>query len=180
MFKEKYHSPVLQKKEEFVEKRVFQAPRELLWKSWTEPNRLAQWWGPKGYTMISHSMEFNPGGSYLYSMRSPEGNEMWGKFMYREIFSQERIIFVNSFSNKDGKIMRHPMSATWPLEILSMVFFTAQGDKTLLTLRGTPINCTPDEYKTFLDGIPSMHNGFQGTFNQLDEYLKSVTKGVKQ
>ena len=52
-------------------------------------------------------------------LRSPDGNEMWGKFVYREIAAPERLVFVSSFSDADGNTVRAPFSETWPLEILN-------------------------------------------------------------
>ncbi|HZY22852.1 MAG TPA: SRPBCC domain-containing protein [Beijerinckiaceae bacterium] len=58
---------------EFVITRVFDAPRELVWKAFTDPERMRQWWGPKGFSVIASKMDLRPGGTYLYGMRSPDG-----------------------------------------------------------------------------------------------------------
>lgn len=151
--------------------RTFNATRELVWKAWTEPERLAQWWGPKGFTMIMQKMELRPGGVYLYCMRSPEGMQMRGKFVYRDISAPEKLVFINSFSDKKGNITRHPMSASWPLEVLNTLTFTEHDGKTMLTLHGGPINATEEERTTFETSIASVQQGFKGTMDQLDEYL---------
>lgn len=70
---------------EFVISRTFNAPRELVWKAWTEPERMAQWWGPKGVKSHSVKMEFRSGGINHYTMTTPDGKQMWGKMVYREI-----------------------------------------------------------------------------------------------
>ena len=95
---------------ELVITRAFDAPRELVWKAFTESDRLSQWWGPKGFTMLVRALDFRPGGVYHYSMRSPDGHIMWGKFIYREIQAPERLVFVNSFSDEEGNIVRSPFS----------------------------------------------------------------------
>jgi len=156
---------------EFVITRVFDAPRELVWKAWTERERLMQWFGPKGFAMSTAKMDFRPGGSFHYCLRSPEGKEMWGKFVYREIVAPERIVLVNSFSDASGGLTRHPMSPTWPLEMLSTTTFAVQGDKTLLTIRWKPLNATEEERKTFDGAHGGMQQGWTGTFEQLAEYL---------
>lgn len=99
---------------EFVIARVFNAPRELVWKAWAERERLMQWFGPKGFTMPIAKMDFRPGGTFHYCLRSADGKEMWGKFVYREIVAPERIVLVNSFSDENGNLTRHPFSASWP------------------------------------------------------------------
>lgn len=157
--------------EDFVITREFDAPRDLVFKAWTEPERLAQWWGPKGFTMISTKIDLRPGGFFHYGMKSPDGQEMWGKFVYREIVPPERMVFVISFSDEGGGVTRHPFSATWPLEVINTLTFSEHDGKTTLTLRGGPINATEDERATFKAGHASMQQGFKGTFDQLAEYL---------
>jgi uncharacterized protein YndB with AHSA1/START domain len=117
---EKGNSPAEAPKE-FTITRVFDAPRELVFKAQTEAEHLSKWWGPKGYTMLVAKLELRPGGTFHYSMRSPEGHEMWGKFVYREIVAPERIVFVNSFSDESGATVRAPFAPDWPLEVLNML-----------------------------------------------------------
>lgn len=155
---------------DFIITRVFDAPRELVFKAWTEPERLAQWWGPKGCTIGVQKMDLRPGGVFHYFMRRPQG-EMWGKFVYREIVAPERIVFVNSFSNPKGETVRGPFHPTLPMEILNTVTLSEHQGKTSLTLRGRPINATEEEYKTYASFRDSMNKGFDGTFDQLEEYL---------
>jgi uncharacterized protein YndB with AHSA1/START domain len=159
---------------EFVITRIFDAPRELVWKVHAEVEHMAHWWGPKGLTWIGGTLDFRPGGVFHYGMRSPDGQEMWGKFVYREIVRPERIVFVNSFSNKSGGTTRAPFAADWPLEVLNTLTFTEDNGKTTLTLRGRPINATENERRRFDAVRPSMNQGFGGTFDQLAEYLAAV------
>ena len=160
---------------EFVLTREFDAPRELVWKAWSEPERLAQWWGPKGFAMLVAKLDFRAGGSFHYCMEAPGGGpmsgKMWGKFAYREIVAPERIVFVNSFSNAEGGLTRHPLSATWPLEVLNVLTFAEKDGRTTLTLRGGPINATAEERATFLGAFEGMQKGFGGTLDQLAAYL---------
>jgi len=155
----------------FVVTRDFDAPREKVWKAWTEPDRLRAWWGPKGFEMVSLKLDLRPGGSFHYAMRSPDGHEMWGKFVYREVDAPERIVLVNSFSDENGSLTRHPMSPTWPLEVLSTLTLDEHDGRTTLRMQGHPINATEEEKTTFVAGFDSMRQGFAGTFDQLDVYL---------
>src|SRR5687767_1594226 len=84
--------------EDFVITRTFDAPRDLVFKAFSEAERLAQWWGPKGCTIRVSRLGFRPGGTFHYRMQMPDGFEMWGRFTYREIDAPERIVFVNAFS----------------------------------------------------------------------------------
>ena len=115
--------------------RSFDAPRELMWKVWTDPAHMQRWWGPKGVTVIHSRMDLRPGGIYHYGMRTPDGHEMWGRFVFREIVEPERLVFVNSFSDEKGGLTRHPASPSWPLEMLSTITFTEQAGKTTVTER---------------------------------------------
>lgn len=159
--------------EEVILSREFNAPRELVYKAWTESERLAEWWGPKGFTMYTKKLDLRPGGEFLYSMQMGNGPKMWGKFVYKEVAPPEKIVFVNSFTDEEGTIIRSPMSKTWPLEVHNTLTLTEQNGKTHLTLRGGPLNATEEETKTFMDNLSSLKQGFSGTFDQLDQYLAS-------
>lgn len=155
----------------FVIEREFAAPRELVWKAWTERDRLMQWFGPKGMAMKSATLDFKPGGVLLYCLNLPDGKEMWGKFDYREIIAPEKILWVNSFSDKDGGVTRHPMSAQWPLQLLSEATFTERGGKTTVTIKWLPLDATDEERQAFEAARPGMHQGWGGTLEQLGTYL---------
>src|SRR5262245_66243865 len=88
-------------KGEFVISRVFAAPRELVFKAQAESERLERWWGAKGFTTRVIKLDFRPSGVFHYSMRTPDGHKMWGKFVYREIVAQERVVFINSFTDSE-------------------------------------------------------------------------------
>src|SRR6266404_5691693 len=160
-----------QSEHEFVLTRVFDAPRKLIWKAFTDPEHMKHWWGPKGFTVRITKMDFRPGGTYHYCMRSPDGRDMWGKFVYREIVAPERIVFINSFSDEKGGLTRHPMSPTWPLEMLSTFTFAENDGKTTFTIKWAPHNATETERKTFDDGRKGMQQGWTGTLDQLADYL---------
>jgi len=155
----------------FVIHRVFDAPRALVFKAWTDPAELKHWWGPRGFTWVSCKIDLRPGGLFHYCMRSPNGHEMWGKFAYREVVAPERLVFVNSFSDQDGVTARHLWSLTWPLEVLNTVTFSEHEGKTTVKLQGIPRNATEEERKTFEAGFESMEKGFRGTLDQLADYL---------
>ena len=161
---------------EFVITRIFDAPRELVWKAFTEPARLEQWWGPRGFTTRVHKLELRPGGSFLYSQRMPDGREMFGKWVYREIVAPERLVVVSSFCDEKEHPVRHPLSPNWPLEMLSSSTLTEHQGRTTLTIRAIPINATESERKTFEDGQKSMDEGFTGTLDHLAEYLAKAQR----
>ncbi len=98
------------KSTDFVITRVFDAPPATLWQCFTEPERMKEWWGPKGSVIVASKMDFRVGGTYLGAMRSPDGQVMWAKFIYREIVAPKRLVWVHSFSDEAGGVTRHPMS----------------------------------------------------------------------
>jgi uncharacterized protein YndB with AHSA1/START domain len=158
-------------RDEFVISRTFDAPRELVWKAHTEREHLMRWFGPKGFTMSVATLDLRPGGVFHYCMRSPDGQEMWGKWTFREIVAPEKLVVVVSFSDAAGGITRHPMSPTWPLETLGTTTFAEHDDKTTLSVRWSALNATEIERKTFAESHDNMRMGWGGTFDQLADYL---------
>jgi uncharacterized protein YndB with AHSA1/START domain len=161
---------------DFVITRMFDAPRELVWTCFTEPERMKEWWGPKGSTIVASKMDLRVGGNYHGAMRDPQGNVMWAKFVYREVAPPERLVWEHSFSDEAGGLTRHPLSATWPLKLLTTVTLEeAAGGRTRLTLHWSPLDATEEEQKTFAAAHNSMLGGWTGTFDQLDAYLRRAS-----
>src|SRR6202011_1965864 len=88
--------------ERMVVTRVFDAPRELVWKAWTDPKYVMQWWGPKGFTAPVCEMDFRVGGKFLCCMKSPDGQEFWNAVEYHEIVPYEKIVSLMYFSDSKG------------------------------------------------------------------------------
>ncbi len=156
--------------------RTFDAPRGLVWKVYTDVEHLAKWWGPKGFTWLRGTLDLKLGGVFHYGMRAPTGQQMWGKFVYREIKAPERIVFTNSFSDENGGTVRAPFNPNWPLEVLNTITFTETGGKTVLAMTGSPFNATKAEHDAFESMRPSLDQGFKGTFDQLAEHLAEIQK----
>ena len=166
-----------QKTQPFVISRIFDAPRDLVFKVFTDPEHMKHWWGPKGFKVIASEMDLRPGGTFHYGMQAPDGSTMWGRFVYREISAPERVVLINSFSDAEGGITRHPMSPGWPLELLSVFTLEELDDgRTKLTINWSPYNASDDEIETFDKGRPSMTQGWSGTLEQLEAYLARIQK----
>src|SRR5262245_42152996 len=160
------------KSEEFVISRVLDAPRELVWKCFTDPEHMKHWWGPKGFIVKVSKMALRVGGTYHYCLQGPDGALMWGKMVYREISPRDRIVLISSFSDEAGGVTRHPMAPTWPLEMFSIFTFEDQpGGKTRFTVRWSPHDASEEERETFEAGRDSMRQGWGGTLDQLEAYL---------
>jgi uncharacterized protein YndB with AHSA1/START domain len=168
MSTEARQEPILQ---EFIIDRKFAKPREKVWQALVEPKRIEQWFAPKGFTSRVVKMDLRPGGTYHYGMSSPDGHEMWGKMAYREIVAPERLVYINSFSDANGGTTRHPMSKTWPLEMLTSFILVDYKDETTLIIKWTPFNASEEEKQTFAISHDSMRQGWTGTLDNLTEYL---------
>ena len=88
--------------ERMVVTRVFDAPRELVWKAWTDPKYVMQWWGPKGCTAPVCKMDFRVGGKFLFCMRTPDGQDFWNGGEYFEIVVHEKIVYSMYFADAAG------------------------------------------------------------------------------
>jgi uncharacterized protein YndB with AHSA1/START domain len=154
--------------------RTFNAPRELVFKAFTESEILKNWWGPEGWTFDISKFELRQDGVFHYSQTSPDGNVMWVKFVYREIKAPEKLVYTSYFSDEKGNIVRAPFNDNWPLEILNTFTFSEYEGKTTLTMIGTPISPTEEETKTFKDSQNMVQKGFSDTFDQLAGYLSNI------
>ena len=156
----------------FIIEREFDAPRDLVWRAWTERDHFARWFGPKGVEITLAKFDLRPDGLTHYSMTMPTGVVVWGRAVYREIVAPLKLVWVNSFSGKDGGVTRHPFSKDpWPLQMLTTVTLAERGNKTLVTVHWVPIDANEAERRTFEAGRPSMNGGWGGTFDQLAAYL---------
>ena len=129
--------PMGEKESELVITRVFDAPRELVWRSWTEPERMKLWWGPEGFTTPVAEMDVRVGGCYFSCMRSPEGQDYCSTGTYREIIPEERLVLTDSFADEHGNVVsatHYGMSEEFPMESLVTITFRDEGDRTKLTL----------------------------------------------
>ncbi len=124
--------------------RLFDAPRDRIWKAWNDPAIVKKWWGPKHFTAPVVRIDFRTGGRYLFSMRGPDGKDYWSTGVYREIVPFEWIVCTDSFANEKGNVVPatyYDMSSEFPLEMLVTVTFEEiAGSRTRMTLthKGIP------------------------------------------
>ncbi|MBI5635842.1 SRPBCC domain-containing protein [Candidatus Micrarchaeota archaeon] len=119
---------------------------------------------------------YRPNGVFHYRLNSPDGLEIWGKWVFKEIDEPKKIVFVSSFSDEHEGVSRHPLSPTWPLELLSTALFSESNGKTTITIKWTPLDASEQERETFNAAFESINKGWSGTFEQLEEYLKKAGK----
>lgn len=151
--------------------RVFNAPRKLFWEIQTDPKHLAKYMG-EGWDSKVH--DFRVGGIHHYVMGVPP-HQMWGKQVFKEIVPMEKLVLIQSFSDPDGGIGTHPMSPTWPKEMLAtMVYEDAGPNQTKMTVTWTPYNSDDVAIATFDGARQSMTGGFGQMFDTIDAYLKKL------
>jgi uncharacterized protein YndB with AHSA1/START domain len=149
--------------------RFFDAPRELAWKAWTEPERIKKWWGPHYFTAPVIKNDLRAGGTYLYCMRGPDGKDYWSTGVYQEIVPMERLVMTDSFADEKGNVVpasHYGLKGAFPLELLVTVTFEAIGNKTKMILRheGIPRGQMKDLTRA----------GWSGSFDKLAESIVPI------
>ncbi|HTA65596.1 MAG TPA: SRPBCC domain-containing protein [Xanthomonadaceae bacterium] len=162
---------------DFVISRTFDAPRDLVWRAWTESNHLLRWFGPPGCTISVAKLDLRPGGVFHYGMRTPDGATMWGKWTFVEIDAPRKLVVIVSFSDEQGGITVHPMNPDWPRETFATTTFEEHGDQTTIIVRWAAYRATAQEQATFDAGHDSMRGGWGGTMDQLAAYLAQAQQG---
>jgi uncharacterized protein YndB with AHSA1/START domain len=140
-----------------VIERIFDAPRTLVFKAWTEPERLMHWWGPRGYTMTFCEMDVRPGGEYRFHMRSPEGTDHRSHGVFREIVEPERIVMTGAWVDPLAK-PGHQTTLT--------ITLADYGGKTKLTL-----------HQAIFESVTARdahRGGWSSSIDRLAEYLAAA------
>ena len=152
---------------ELVITRVLDAPRDLVFKAWTEPEHLARWWGPQGFTLPSCQMDVRPGGAFRFCMRSPEGADHWLQGVYREIVEPERLVCTWAWEEAELPLPSDRGTTFKPgHETLLTVSFAEHGGKTRLTLHQAVFDTV-----TARDAHQS---GWASGLDRLAEYVASI------
>jgi len=141
---------------ELVITRVFDAPRALVYRAWTEPEHMVHWLGPQGFTSKILKSELRVGGAYRFYMRDPQGGDHWQQGVFREIVEPEKLVFTYEWANEQGQATRPQTLVTISLEDL--------GGQTRMTLRQGVF-----ESVTARD---DHEGGWTSSFSRLADYLK--------
>jgi len=160
-------------KEKFVINRSFDAPLDVMFQMWTDPNHFAMWLAPTGFTMQFIRSDIRPGGSTFYFLSNESGMKMYGRAEYLSIEKPNRLTYTQQFCDENEKLSRHPMSSTWPATMLTIVELTAEGpDRTRVTVTWEPHGAfTPEELETFIKARAGMTQGWTESFDKLESYL---------
>ncbi|MCU0633961.1 MAG: SRPBCC domain-containing protein [Gemmatimonadaceae bacterium] len=158
--------------EVFVLARSVAAPIERVFDAWTTPERLAAWLPPTGMSMTFHQVDIRTGGAGVYTM----GNgtvTLHSAIAYTRIGRPRLIVYMQCFTDANGRLARHPMAPTWPAYMQTTVRFAEEGPgRTRITIRWQPDpSATPDEIEAFVAARANMTAGWTGSLDKLDALL---------
>jgi uncharacterized protein YndB with AHSA1/START domain len=161
----------------FAIRRSFDAPRNLMFAAFTDPEHMMRWWAPKGYNMVYCRRDLRPGGLFHYCARSPEGKAVWGQFAYKKIIAGRRIDFIHSFLDEHGN--PQPVFPGWPAETMHRITFTEQQGKTTINLIIETLTGTDTIQTNFLMGFKQMKKGYTESFDQLEDHLAEISGPIQ-
>jgi uncharacterized protein YndB with AHSA1/START domain len=147
-----------------VERIVAMSPK-LVWEGWTEPRHVAQWWGPRFWTATIYEMDVKPGGIWRYSLKSDDdnGEEAFCRAVYQEVSEPSRLVYIDSFADKDWNIVKNS-------EMHTTVLFeeTGKGTKLCIVTRFASIHDLEDAEAM------GMIEGFTDAFDRFEEYVETT------
>ena len=156
----------------YVLERTFDAPRELVWKTWTDPELLARWYGPNVETIV-HRLEVEPGGLWLNEMRW-SGKSNYERVEYTEVTPSERLVWLHSMADADWNVVSNPMMPDWPRVLLTTVTFEEEGGKTNMRLTWVPHSASEAEIACFAGAMAGLDKGWGAGMELLTELLAEL------
>lgn len=158
---------------EYVLERVFNAPREMVWRAWTDPNLLHRWYGPGAETII-HKFDLEVGGEWLNEMKWGE-NSMFQKVVFQEVDAPRKMVWHHYASTDENWNPKpHPMMPDWPQVLLTTVTFEDRGEETLVHLSQIPIDATDVQIASFAEKMSGMDKGWGSGYTILDKVLLEI------
>lgn len=159
-------------KPEYVLDRTFDAPRDLVWRAWTDPEILHQWYGP-GVETIIHKYDLKPGGAWLNEMKM-RGMSDYSRMDFKDVVAEEKLVWHHASTDSDWNIIANPMMADWPRVLLTTVTFTEAGGKTDVRLSQSPLDASDKETAFFAQMMSNMDGGWGKGYALIDDLLKEL------
>lgn len=156
----------------YVLERTFDAPRDLVWRTWTDPALLPRWYGPKAETIV-HRLELKPGGLCLLEMKWG-GRAMHQRAQYTEVVAPERLVWLHTNTDAHWNVIASPMMADWPRVLLTTVTFEAAGAQTKLRLTWAPHQASAAEIACFAAALANLDKGWGAGMQLLAELLAEL------
>lgn len=157
---------------EYVLERIFDAPREMVWRSWTDPELLARWYGP-GVETIIHEFDLKPGGAWLNEMKWGETSDL-SKMVFQEVVVNEKMVWHHSSTDAEWNIISNQRMPNWPRVLLTTVTFEDVGEKTKVRLSQVPIEASAEEIACFAEMMAGMDKGWGSGFALIEEILAEL------
>ena len=154
---------------EYIIDRVFDAPRDVVWRTWTDPKLLARWYGP-GVETIIHEYDLRPGGVWRNEMKWGDKSDL-SKMAFQEVVPMEKMVWHHSSVDANWNVASNQMMPDWPRVLLTTVTFTDDGDKTKVRLTQVPMDATEAEITCFANMMAGMDNGWGSGFKIVEEIL---------
>lgn len=160
---------------EYIVERMFDAPRAMVWRAWTDPELLARWYGP-GVDTIIHKFDLKPGGVWLNEMKWGDKSDL-SKAVFQEVVPEQKMVWHHSSTDADWNTVSNPMMADWPRVLLTVVTFEDEGAQTKVTLTWTPLEASEAERACFANVMGSMGKGWESGFAIMDEMFAEMQAG---
>jgi len=141
--------------------RLYDAPVQAVWDAWTDPEQVARWWGPRGFTLTTHSKDLRPGGTWIFTMHGPDGTDYPNAISYLEVREREALLYDHGASEGNPPMFR------------VSVFFKASGNKTAMEM--TMTLPTPEAAEETRKHVKRA--GGESTWDRLAEYLEKEASG---
>lgn len=149
--------------------RTFEAPVDRLWKAWTTPELMKQWWGPEGFTCPDARMDVREGGKAILAMKRPDGKVQYGGGTYEEIIPNQRLVMTDQFTDQNGNFMSAQeagMQGEWP-------------DTMRVTIDFQSLNSSQSQIHIVHQGIPKVaHEDCVAGWSSSLEKLKRLVEHV--
>ncbi|PST83235.1 hypothetical protein C7T94_11620 [Pedobacter yulinensis] len=149
---------------------VFNAPAEAVFNAFADADALNAWWGPEETDNTVISLDFRPGGQFRFVMVH-DGGTNYGRLLFGKIEPFRLLEFSNAFTDEAGNLIDAPFGFPLPREIQYSLIFTEDGERTQITMTGTPLTTNTAELDGFVSIEESMQQGFGASFRQLAAYL---------
>ena len=157
----------------YVLERVFDAPRELVWRAWTDPTVLHRWYGPNIETVI-HEFDLTPGGCWRNEMKWG-GKSDYSKMVFQDVVEPELLVWHHSSTDSQWNVASNPMMPDWPRVLLTTVNFEDRGGQTNVRLSQVPLDATDAEIACFAQAMSGMDGGWGKGYAILDELLQELS-----
>lgn len=156
----------------YVLNRTFDAPRERVWRAWTEADLIARWYGP-GVESHVHKLDLRDGGVWLHEMRMG-AMSMYQRMDYVRVQPPHKLVMTMSNADADWNVIKSPMMENWPETLLTTVTFTESEDGTDMRLEWTPFESSEAEIAMFAASIGALDQGWDKGMEEMSAILEEL------